>query len=138
MCLTNAGKDHNAFSERLMNLALHHYCDVYEWDGGHCDFYSLAVCSCSSCEYKYNFICEGKPYKTGHILNCPFHSLAYVLECQDKTALAHVLIHLAIGKVTTNGVEASHNVLSCMTNLYAKRGLQYHWMLEILKPSCCS
>ena len=158
MCLTNAGKDPNAFSERLLNLALHHYRDVHEWDGGHCDFHTLAVCSCGSCEDKYNFICQGKPYKTGHVLDCPFHSLAYELECQEKAALAHVLIHPEIGKVTTNVVEASHNVLvryrskdwhiarlhyqvstnlgliqSCMTNLYTKRGPQYHWMLEILK-----
>ena len=158
MCLTNAGKDPNAFSDRLLNLALHHYRVVHEWDGGHCDFHTLAVCSCGSCEDKYNFMCRGKPYKTGHVLDCPFHSLAYELECQEKAALAHVLIHPEIGKVTTNVVEASHNVLvryrskdwhiarlhyqvstnlgliqSCMTNLYTKRGPQYHWMLDILK-----
>uniref|UniRef100_A0A1X7VSV2 Uncharacterized protein n=1 Tax=Amphimedon queenslandica TaxID=400682 RepID=A0A1X7VSV2_AMPQE len=111
MCLTNAGKDPNAFSERLMNLALHHYRDVHEWDGSHCDFHQLAVCSCGSCEYKYNFICEKKPYKTGHILSCPFHSLAYELQCQEKAALAHILIHPEINKVTTDVVETSHNVL---------------------------
>uniref|UniRef100_A0A1X7UUT0 Uncharacterized protein n=1 Tax=Amphimedon queenslandica TaxID=400682 RepID=A0A1X7UUT0_AMPQE len=32
MWLTNARKDPNAFSKRLMNLALHHYHDVHKWD----------------------------------------------------------------------------------------------------------
>ena len=158
MCLTKAGTDPNAFSERLMNLALYHYCDVHEWDGGYCDFHPLVVCSCGSCNDKNNFNCAGKPYKTGHILDCPFHSLAYELECREKAAMADVLIHPGIGNVTTNIVEASHNVLvryrskdwnvtrlhyqvstnigliqSYMTNLYTKRGPQYHWILDVLK-----
>ena len=158
MCLTNAGKDPNAFSERLVNLAVYHYCDVHQWDGGHCDFHPLEMCSCNSCTDKYNFKCKGKPYTTGHKLDCPFHSLAYELECREKAALADVLIHPGIGKITTNLVEASHNVLvryrsknwnlarlhyqvstniglmqSCMTYLYTKRGPQYHWILDILK-----
>ena len=97
--------------------------------------------------------CKGTPYKSGHILNCPIHSLAYKLEGREK---ADVLIHPEIGKVTTNIVEASHNVLvryrsknwniarlhyqvstnlgliqSCMTNLYTKRGLEYHWIVDL-------
>ena len=158
MCLTKAGKDPNAFSERLMNLALYHYRDVHEWDGGYCDFHPLVVCSCGSCKDKNNLNCVGKPYKTGHVLDCPFHSLAYELECREMAAQADVLIHPEIGNVTTNIVEASHNVLvryrskdwniarlhyqvstnlgliqSCMTNLYTKRGPQYHWILDVLK-----
>ena len=158
MCLTKAGKDPNAFSERLMNLALYHYRDVHEWDGGYCDFHPLVVCSCGSCKDKNNLNCVGKPYKTGHVLDCPFHSLAYELECREMAAQADVLIHPEIGNVTTNIVEASHNVLvryrskdwniarlhyqvstnlgliqSCMTNLYNKRGPQYHWILDVLK-----
>ena len=156
MCLTKAGKDPNAFSERLINLALYHYRDVHEWDGGYCDFHPLVVCSCGLCKDQNNLNCAGKPYKAGHILDCPFHSLAYELECREKAALADVLIHPGIGKVTTNMVEASHNVLvryrsknwniarlhyqvstnlgliqSCMTNLYTKRGPQYHWILDL-------
>uniref|UniRef100_A0A1X7UA13 Uncharacterized protein n=1 Tax=Amphimedon queenslandica TaxID=400682 RepID=A0A1X7UA13_AMPQE len=111
MCLTKVGKDPNAFSERLMNLALYHYCDVHEWDGGYCDFHPLVVCSCGSCKDKNNLNCVGKPYKTGHVLDCPFHSLAYELECREMAAQADVLIHPEIGNVTTNIVEASHNVL---------------------------
>ena len=156
-CLTNAGKDPNAFSEGLINLALYHYRDIHKWDGGHCDFHPLVVCSCGSCTDEYNLKCEGTPYKRGHILNCPFHSLAYELECREKAALADVLIHPEIGKVTTNIVEASHNVLvryrsknfnvarlhyqvstnlgliqSCMTNFYTKRGPEYHWIVDLL------
>ena len=158
MCLRNAGKDPNAFSETLVNLAVYHYRDVHQWDGGQCDFHPLQMCSCNSCTDKYNFKCKGKPYTNGHKLDCPFHSLAYELECRDKAALADVLIHPGIGTVTTNLFEASHNVLvryrsknwnlarlhyqvstniglmqSCMTYLYTKRGPHYHWILDILK-----
>uniref|UniRef100_A0A1X7SXU9 OTU domain-containing protein n=1 Tax=Amphimedon queenslandica TaxID=400682 RepID=A0A1X7SXU9_AMPQE len=161
MCLTNAGTDPNAFSEKLMNLALHHFQDEHQWDGGQCDFHPLVVCSCGSCTDKYNLKCHGKPYKSDQVLKCPFHTLAYKLECQEKAGLADVLIHPEIGKVTTNPVEASHNVLvryrsknwnlarlhyhvstnigliqGCMTYLFTKRGPQYHWILDILKRMC--
>ena len=66
MCLTNAGTDPNAFSEGLMNLALHHF--------GQCDFHPIFVCSCGSCNDKYNLKCHGEPYKSEHILKCPFHT----------------------------------------------------------------
>ena len=161
MCLTNAGTDPNAFSEGLMNLALHHFQDEHQWDGGQCDFHPLFVCSCGSCNDKYNLKCHGKPYKSDHVLKCPFHALAYKLECQEKAGLADVLIHPEMGKVTTNPVEASHNVLvryrsknlnlarlhyhvstnigliqGCMTYLFAKRGPRYHWILDILERMC--
>uniref|UniRef100_A0A1X7UCX7 Uncharacterized protein n=1 Tax=Amphimedon queenslandica TaxID=400682 RepID=A0A1X7UCX7_AMPQE len=161
MCLTNAGTDPNAFSEKLMNLALHHFQDEHQWDGGQCDFHPLVVCSCGSCTDKYNLKCQGKPYKSDQVLKCPFHTLAYKLECQEKAGLADVLIHPEIGKVTTNPVEASHNVLvryrsknwnlarlhyhvstnigliqGCMTYRFTKRGPQYHWILDILERMC--
>ena len=54
MCLTNAGKDPNAFAERIVNLALYHYRDIHQWDGGQCDFHPLVVCSCGLCIDKNN------------------------------------------------------------------------------------
>ena len=119
------------------------------------------MCSCGSCDDKYNLKCQGKPYKSDHVLKCPFHTLAYKLECQEKAGLADVLIHPEMGKVTTNPVEASHNVLvryrsknlnlerlhyhvstnigliqGCMTYLFTKRGPRYHWILDILERMC--
>uniref|UniRef100_A0A1X7UET6 Uncharacterized protein n=1 Tax=Amphimedon queenslandica TaxID=400682 RepID=A0A1X7UET6_AMPQE len=107
--------------------------DAHQWDGGQCDFHPLKVCSCGCCTDKYNLKCHGKPYKSDQVLKCPFHTLAYKLEC----------------KVTTNPIEASHNVLvryrsknwnlarlhyhvstnigliqGCMTYLFTKRGPQ--------------
>uniref|UniRef100_A0A1X7UJI1 Uncharacterized protein n=1 Tax=Amphimedon queenslandica TaxID=400682 RepID=A0A1X7UJI1_AMPQE len=94
-----------------MNLALHHFQDEHQWDCGQCDFHPLVVCSCGSCTEKYNLKCHEKPYKSDQVLKCPFHTLAYKLECQEKAGLADVLIRPEIGKVTTNPVEASPNVL---------------------------
>uniref|UniRef100_A0A1X7UQH6 Uncharacterized protein n=1 Tax=Amphimedon queenslandica TaxID=400682 RepID=A0A1X7UQH6_AMPQE len=120
MCLTNASTDPNVFSEKLMNLALHHFQDEHH----------------------------------GMVAT-------YKLECQVKAGLADVFIHPEIGKVTTNPVEASHNVLvryrskiwnlarlhyhisanigliqGCMTYLFTKCGHQYHWILDILERMC--
>ena len=144
-----------------MNLALHHFQDEHQWDGGQCDFHTLFVCSCGSCNDKHNLKCHGKPYKSDHVLKCPLHTLAYKLDCQEKAGLADILIHPEMGKVTTNPVEASHNVLvryrsknlnlawlhyhvstnigliqGCMTYLFTKRGPRYHWILDILERMC--
>uniref|UniRef100_A0A1X7TEM4 Uncharacterized protein n=1 Tax=Amphimedon queenslandica TaxID=400682 RepID=A0A1X7TEM4_AMPQE len=42
------------------------------------------VCSCGSCNNKSNLNCAGKAYKTGNILDCPFHLLARELEVERK------------------------------------------------------
>ena len=47
--LSSAGMDSRAFADNLMNVATKHYRGIHEWDGGHCDFHRLMVCSCGSC-----------------------------------------------------------------------------------------
>uniref|UniRef100_A0A1X7TBH7 MULE transposase domain-containing protein n=1 Tax=Amphimedon queenslandica TaxID=400682 RepID=A0A1X7TBH7_AMPQE len=81
MCLTNnAGKDPNAFVETIVNLALYHYRGIHQWDGSQCDFHPLVVCSCGFCKDKNDVKCSGKPYKTSHKLDSPFHSHAHQLK----------------------------------------------------------
>ena len=69
------------------------------------------VCSCGLCSDPDDLECDGKPYKSKHVLTCPFHALAYEFECHYCSTRADNLIHLELGKVNTNIVEVSHNVL---------------------------
>ena len=155
--LSSAGMDSRAFADNLMNVATKHYRGIHEWDGGHCDFHRLMVCSCGSCSDPDDLECNGKPYESKYVLTCPFHALAYELECRYCSTHADNLIDPELGKVNTNIVEASHNVLvrfrskdwniarlhyevstnlgliqSCMTHLYRKRGPDYHWVVDVL------
>ena len=54
--------------------ALHHHArDEHEWqDGQQCDFHSFRLCSCGECDEDH-LKCEGKAYKTRHVLTRPFH-----------------------------------------------------------------
>ena len=122
-----------------------------------CWFHPLTVCSCGNCitsEVK----CDGKPYSTKYALTCPFHSLAYEIECRKRASEGESLIHPQLGRLHTNQVEASHNVLvryrsknlqlarlhyevstnigliqSSMTYLYNARGPSYHWIIDLFK-----
>ena len=102
--------------------------------------------------------CDGKPYSTKHTLTCPFHSLAYEMECRKIADQTESLIHPQLGRLHTNQVEASHNVLvryrsknlqlarlhyelstnigliqSSMTYMYKTRGPSYHWIVDLFK-----
>lgn len=115
--LSSAGMNSQAFADNLVNVATRHYRGIHKWDGRHCEFHRLMVCSCGLCSDPDN------------------------LEC----------------KVNTNIVEASHNVLVrfrskdwniarlyyevstnlgliqlCMTDLYRKRGPDYHSIMDVL------
>ena len=111
------GKAHTDFSSILMECqsqeeftrrisALpNHARDEHEWDGGRCDFHPLRVCTCEQCENKAEIKCVGMPYQTKIKLSCPFHALAYEIECKERASQG------APERGHSNAVEASHNVL---------------------------
>ena len=85
--LCDAGHDPEKFKLRM--TALHHHVrDIHSWEVKEdgitvvhgCDFHNLILCSCGNCEMG-ELTCEGKPYKTTHILSCRFHALLYKIEC---------------------------------------------------------
>ena len=146
-----------AFADNLVNVATRHYRGIHKWDGRHCEFHRLMVCSCGLCSDPDNLECDGKPYESKYVLTCPFHALAYELGCRYCSTKADNLIHPELGKVNTNIVEALHNVLVrfrskdwniarlyyevstnlgliqlCMTDLYRKRGPDYHSIMDVL------
>ena len=98
------------FARRISSLP-NHARDVHEWDGGKCDFHPLRVCTCEECENKDAIKCVGKPYHTKVKLSCPFHALAYDIECKERASQADKLVHPILKRGHSNAVEASHNVL---------------------------
>ena len=105
--LVDAGTKPDIFAERMRNLP-HHARDEHIWEGGQCDFHPTTLCSCGQCDDDVK--CEGKPYRTKNVLSCPYHSLAYQIECEKRAKLASEVIHPVLGRGHTNQIEASHNV----------------------------
>ena len=106
------------------------------------------------CEDGEDLKCEGKDYHSRYVLTCPFHSLAYEIECHERAKISEQLVHPG----HSNWLEASHNVFihfrpkhiflerlhyvlstelallqSNMTYMYEKRGPQYHWVVELFE-----
>ena len=145
------------FSSKLKALVMHAR-DQHEWDEGKCDFHHLRVCSCKrKCDGE-DLKCVGKEYHTKCTLTCPFHSLAYKIECHERAKMSKLLVHPILKRGHSNWLEASHNVFirfrpkhinlerlhyvvstelallqSNMTYMYEKRGPQYHWVVELFK-----
>ena len=145
------------FSTRMKGLA-RHARDEHEWGSGRCDFHLIRVCSCNKCDDGEDLQCEGKDYHTRYPLSCPFHSLAYEIECHERAEMAKQLVHPVLKRGHSNWLEASHNVFirfrpkhihlerlhyvlstelallqSNMTYMYEKRGPQYHWVIELFR-----
>ena len=76
-----------------------------------CEFHPLTVCSCGECEVKEDHQCEGKNYHTREVLRCPFHRLAYQIECDERAKTSNQLVHCELHRGHSNWLEASHNVL---------------------------
>ena len=95
------------FTRRISALP-NHARDEHEWDGGRCDFHPLRVCTCEQCENKDQIKCVGMPYHTKMKLFCPFHALAYEIECKERALQAD---NPRLKHGHSNAVEASHNVL---------------------------
>ena len=145
-------KSQEEFVNRITGLPKHAR-DQHEWDGGRCNFHSLRVCTCNRCEDKKNIKCEGKPYHTRMKLSCPFHSLAYEIECNERAKQVKKLVHPILKRGHSNFLEASHNVLirfrsknsslerlhyqlstnlgllqANLTYMHNKHGTDYHWI----------
>ena len=145
------------FSTRLQAL-VYHVQDIHKWEGGQCDFHALKVCDCGQCADKNQPQCQGKDYHTREVLNCPFHLLAYRIECHTRGEMANQLVHPVLKRGHTNWLESSHSVLirfrpkhislerlhyhvstnlgllqANMTNEYCQQGAAYHWKVDLLK-----
>ena len=70
----------------------------------------MTLCSCRQCD-EGNLKCEGRAYRTQNVLSCPYHSLAYQVECEKRAKQASEVIHPVLGRGHTNKNEALHNVL---------------------------
>ena len=115
------------------------------------------VCICKQCSGE-DLKCEGKEYHTRCALTCPFHSLAYEIECHERAEISKQLVHPILKRGHSKWLEASHSVFirfrpkhinlerlhyvvstelallqSNMTYIYEKRGPQYHWVVELFK-----
>ena len=111
MALEQARKDPNLLKARLKMLP-YHAQDIHTWEGGgHCDFYPQIVCSCGECDKKYEPACEGKAYKTTNKITCPYHVLAYEIECHNRAEQAEDLIHPELGRGHTNQLESANSAL---------------------------
>ena len=89
-------------------------------------------------------------------MTCPFHALAFEIECHSRASQAKQIIHEKLGRGHSNYPEASHNVLirfrskdknlqrvhyivstnlgllqSNMSWLSKKHGQSYHWILDL-------
>ena len=145
------------FADKVKALP-RHARDEHTWDGGMCDFHSSHICSCGNCEDNEQLQCQGKDYHTRCPLSCPFHALAYEIECHDRALMSKKLIHPIFKKGHSNWLEASHTVFirfrpkhinlerlhyvvstelallqSNMTYMYQRRGPQYHWVIELFR-----
>ena len=141
----------------MLALGKYHARDIHTWEDGQCDFQDKKKCSCGSCE-EDDVQCEGEDYHSKNSLTCPFHALAYEVECHSRASQASQIIHPELGQGHSNYPEASHNVLirfrskdkylrlihytvstnmglmqANMTWLCNKKGLSYHWLLDLLQ-----
>ena len=115
----------------------------------------MKTCSCGSCEDD-DVQCEGEDYHSKNPLSCPFHALAYEIECHNRASQSSQIIHPELGRGHSNYPEASQNVLvrfrskdkylqnihymvstnmglmqANMTWLNKTKGISYHWLLEL-------
>ena len=150
-CILSDSSSPHEFSEIMVNLAQHAQ-DVHD----NCKFHSKFVCSCGCCADKNNQTCPGKCYEVKMKLTCPFHFLAYQIECEYRASQANDLVHPDLKKGHSNWVEASHNVLirfrpkhihlerlqyalstdlgflqANMTFNYDFLGAKYHWLKDL-------
>ncbi|XP_070537915.1 uncharacterized protein [Ptychodera flava] len=149
-------KNPQTYRDILLQLGKYHSRNVHVWKGGNCVFHPLNVCSCGTCDEKSDPTCKGKPYSSKSSLSCEFHALLYEIELNERAKMADKIIHPDLGKGHSNFPEASHCVWSkfrsknsniqrlhyiVSTNLellqsnmswfIAKKGLTYHWLLEL-------
>ena len=126
-------KSQEEFVRRITALPKHAR-DEHVWEGGRCDFHPLSRAK----------------------LSCPFHSLAYEIECYERVTQVKKIVHPVLLRGHSNAVEASHNVLirfrskdiflerlhyelstnlgllqANLTYMHNKLGTSYHWIPEL-------
>lgn len=74
-------------------------------------FHDKTICSCGECKDDEDHTCEGKAYITKNIIKCPFHKLAYQIECERRAEDAEAVIHPEMGRGNSNQCEAHFSVL---------------------------
>ncbi|EDO39153.1 predicted protein [Nematostella vectensis] len=145
------------YARRMRALSAHHCIDEHEWGGEKCGFHYERKCSCSNCD-EDDIRCEGVPYSTSVRLECPFHHMAYRIECELRAQDAASVIHPEMGRGHSNICEAHFSVLphfrsksqslnrlhyiastNCglaqgnMTWCYKNYGPQYHWVKDLYR-----
>ena len=153
-CLLDSDTNPDTFATRMCVLGKYHARDIHQFPGGQCGFHALKTCNCGQCEEE--ILCQGEEYHTKNPLTCPFHALAYEIECNARASQSTEIIHKELGRGHSNYPEASHNVLvrfrskdtniQCihymvttnlgllqanMSYLYEKKGASYHWILDL-------
>ena len=177
-CLKQAGKCAASFAVGMLTLGKYHARDIHQWESkpykictcgkcedeitcegkllpSECGFHPERKCTCGECG-KNETKCDGEPYHSKHPLTCPFHALAYEIECTTRALQAHKLVHPELGSATSNILEASHNVFiryrpksislsrvhymvstnlgllqSNLSYMIEKHGVKYHWLLDL-------
>ena len=82
-------------------------CDKHGQISRHCNFHPLTVCNCRECEDNRDHKCVGEHYHTREILTCPFHLLAYLIECHERIKMANQLVHYKLHRDHSNWLEVS-------------------------------
>ena len=103
--LINARTDHEKFAHDLEILGKYHSRTTY------CTFHETVLCSCGECKDRSNLLCDGKEYHSKCVLHCPYHAMAFEMECLDHARQCKNLIHPTMGKVHANYLESSHSTL---------------------------
>ena len=103
--LVDAGTDLDRFAERMRKLP-YHARDEHTWEGWQCDFHPMTLCSCGQCD-EGKLKCKGRAYRTQNVISCPYHSLAYQVECEKRAKQASEVIHLSLVEGIQKN-EASH------------------------------
>ena len=155
--ISQCGNSSTLFASRMIELGKYHARDIHKWEGGECDFHNQLVCSCGKCE-DAELSCCGKVYHTTYVLSCPLHALAYEIECFHRANHAEEIIDPELGKGNSNACEATFTVFpkfrpknvglqclhyqastnlalvqSSMTYLSKRRGIEYHWILDLFE-----
>ena len=110
-CCLQQCKDPKEYARRMRVLGEYHCRHIHTWEDQECGFHANASCSCGSCTDEEEFSCQGKPYSTKHTLQCPFHQLAYRIECERRAADAEHVIHKEMGRGHSNQCEVHFTVL---------------------------
>jgi len=100
-----AETDTQIFATRILALGKYRARDIHTWEGNHCDFHGIKVCSCGNCQGDI-IECEGEDYHSKNLLTCTYHTLAYEVQHYNRASQALQIIH-----GHSNYLEASHNVL---------------------------